>query len=322
MIRVRAPGLCSSLQDLGRFGWQSLGVGTAGAMDTWAARVANDLLGNDANAPLLEMTLSGAELEVCASNWCALTGADMAASCDSAPLPLCRPVWVGAGSVLRFAAARRGCRAYLAVRSGFAAARVMGSAATDLRSHLGGIGGRRLERGDELGYQHTPPAAPAVRVAPWSTRLAQPPGPEPRLRLIPGPAWSALSIADRERLGGEAFTVSRAADRMGLRLEQSLASATTLAPILSQGVVFGAVQLPPDGRPILLGADRQTTGGYPLLGVVASVDHAALAQLKPGDALRLRVTDVATAQAAWRARELRLRRWRVAVRAWWESHGP
>jgi antagonist of KipI len=322
MIRVRAPGLCSTLQDLGRFGWQSLGVGTAGAMDTWAARIANELLGNDANAPLLEMTLSGAELEVCESNWCALTGADMAASCDGAPLPLCRPVWVEAGSVLRFGAARRGCRAYLAVRSGFAAARVMGSAATDLRAHIGGIGGRRLERGDELGYQQRPPAAPAVRNAPWSTRLAQPPDAEPRLRLIPGPAWSALSFADRERLAGDTFTVSRAADRMGLRLEQSLAGAATLAPILSQGVVFGAVQLPPDGRPIVLGADRQTTGGYPLLGVVASVDHAALAQLKPGDALRLHVTDVAAAQAAWRARELRLRRWRVAVRAWWHSHAP
>ena len=319
MIRVHAPGLCCSLQDLGRFGWQSLGVGTAGAMDTWAARVANTLLDNDANAPLLEMTLGGAAFEVCEANWFAFTGADMAASCDARPLPLCRPVWVEAGSVLRFGAARRGCRAYLAVRSGFAAGRVLGSVATDLRARIGGIDGRRLERGDALGYRQTSPAAAAVRIAPWSARFAQPPAAEPWLGLIPGPAWPALSLADRERIAGEAFTVSRAADRMGLRLAQSLASAATLAPVLSQGVVFGAVQLPPDGHPILLGAERQSTGGYPLLGVVASVDHAALAQLKPGDALRFRVTDVAAAQAAWRARELRLRRWRVAVRAWWKS---
>jgi biotin-dependent carboxylase-like uncharacterized protein len=319
VIRVRAPGPCSSLQDTGRFGWQSLGVGTAGAMDAWAARVANTLLDNDANAPLLEMTLGGAELEVLEPGWFALTGADMAAACNGRPLPLCRPVWVQAGSVLRCGAARRGCRAYLAVRSGFAAGRVMGSAATDLRAHFGGIGGRRLERGDELRYEHATSVAPAVRIAPWSTRFAQPSGAVPWLGLIPGPAWPALSLADRERIVGEVFTVSRAADRMGLRLEQSLASAAALVPVLSQGVVYGAVQLPPDGRPILLGADRQTTGGYPLLGVVASVDHAALAQLKPGDALRLRVTDVAAAQAAWRAREQRFRRWRVAVRAWWQA---
>jgi antagonist of KipI len=307
------------LQDQGRHGWQSLGVGTAGAMDRWAARVANTLLDNDANAPLLEVTLGGAEFEVLEPGWFALTGADMAAACNGQPLPLCRPVWVEAGSLLRFDAARRGCRAYLAVRPGFAAGRLMGSAATDLRAHFGGISGRRLERGDELRYEHAPPVAPSVRIAPWSTRFAQPPEALPWLGLIPGPAWPALSLGDRERIAGEAFTVSRAADRMGLRLEQSLESAATLAPILSQGVVFGALQLPPDGHPILLGAERQTTGGYPLLGVVASVDHAALAQLKPGDALRLRLTDVAAAQAAWRARELGFRRWRIAVRAWWES---
>lgn len=319
MIRVRTAGLCSSVQDLGRFGWQSLGVGTAGAMDTWAARVANALLDNDASAPVLEMTLSGAQFDVCASAWFACTGADMDASCDGAPLPLCRPVWVVAGSVLRFGAARRGCRAYLAVRSGFAVPQALGSAATDARARLGGIAGRLLQRGDELRYRCAEPSAPVAPMAPWSTRLALAPVAAPRLALIPGPAWYALSLADRERVAGGTFSVSRAADRMGLRLGESLASAAALAPILSQGVVFGAVQLPPDGHPILLGADRQSTGGYPLLGVVASVDHAALAQLKPGDVLRFHITDVAAAQAAWRVREQRLRRWRVAVRAWWAA---
>lgn len=322
MIRVRVPGACSSLQDAGRFGWQSLGVGPAGAMDCWAARVANALLDNDANAPVLEMTLSGAELEVGAGSWFAVTGCDMAASCDGEPLPLCRPVWVGEGSVLRFGAARRGCRAYLAVRSGFAVPQVLGSASTDARAGLGGIAGRRLQRGDELRYRCAAATTPAIRAAPWSTRLALPGAGVPRLALIPGPAWCALSPADRERLTGDLFTVSRAADRMGLRLEESLGSAGALEPILSQGVVFGALQLPPDGRAILLGADRQTTGGYPLVAVVASVDHAALAQLRPGDSLRFRAGDVATAQAAWCAREQRFRRWRVAVRAWWAAQAP
>lgn len=207
----------------------------------------------------------------------------------------------------------------MAVRPGFAAGRLMGSAATDLRARLGGIGGRRLERADVLGYAQAPLAVPAVRIAPWSTRFAQPPEALPWLGLIPGPAWPALSLGDRERIAGEAFTVSRAADRMGLSLEQSLESAATLAPILSQGWCSARCNCrPTDTRSCR--AERQTTGGYPLLGVVAARElHAALAQLKPGDALRLRLTDVAAAQAAWRARELGFRRWRIAVRAWWES---
>jgi biotin-dependent carboxylase-like uncharacterized protein len=319
VIRVGAPGTCSSLQDLGRLGCQALGIGTAGAMDAWAARVANALLDNEPGVPVLEMTLSGAELEVCEPNWFALTGADMQATCDGAPLPSCRPVWVERGSVLRFGAARHGCRAYLAVRSGFCAERVLGSAATDVRARIGGLQGRLLRRGDELACRAAAPAAPKLRRAPWFTIFARPPDVQPTLLLLPGPAWPLLSHEDRERLLGAPCVVGRDCDRMGLRLDPPLASAAALAPILSQGVVFGAVQLPPDGRPIVLGADRQTTGGYPLLGVVAGVDHAALAQLRPGDALRFRVGDIDAAQAAWRARERRFQRFRLGVQAWWRG---
>jgi len=317
-MRVLSPGTCSSLQDLGRFGSASLGIGTAGAMDTWAARVANLLLDNVETAAVLEMTLVGAELELLAPAWIAVTGADLDARCDGAPLPLCRPVAIAAGSVLRFRAARRGCRAYLAIRGGFAGERFLGSAATDARAGVGGMGGRTLRRGDVLvGDRSAQRHRQGGPCAPWSTSLAAPREGTARLAFVPGAAWSRLERSDRERIGREPLHVSTDADRMGIRLRECLSSAAALTPILSQGVVFGAIQLPPDGRPILLGADRQTTGGYPLLGVVAGVDHTALAQLRPGDALQLHVTRVSAAQAAWRAREQRLARLRLAVQSWW-----
>ncbi|MBK7170118.1 MAG: biotin-dependent carboxyltransferase family protein [Gammaproteobacteria bacterium] len=319
MIRVIAAGICSSLQDLGRIGWQAQGIGPSGAMDAWAARVANVLLDNDENATLLEMCVNGAQLQVERANWFALTGADMDARIDGQAVPLCRPVWFEQGSRIMFSAARRGCRAYLAVRGGFAADRWLGSTATDIRARRGGIDGRVLRRDDLLRYQRVAPVASPRRVT-WSTCLALPAADSPvELALIPGPAPMQLEVAARRVFEERGFTVSKDADRMGLRLGESLPSADRVPAILSQAVMFGAVQLPPDGKPIILGADRQTTGGYPLLGVVAGVDHRGVAQLRSGDCLRFRLLDVAGAQSAWRLREQRLRRFRLAAQAWWRG---
>ncbi|MBK7170520.1 MAG: biotin-dependent carboxyltransferase family protein [Gammaproteobacteria bacterium] len=319
MMRVIAAGTCSTLQDLGRHGWQAQGIGPSGAMDTWAARVANALLDNQANATVLEMCVSGAQLQLERANWFALTGADMDARIGGLAVPMYRPVWLEKGSRLAFSAARRGCRAYLAVRGGFAGDLWLGSTATDMRAGRGGMDGRCLRRDDVLRFRA---AAPAVcpRLVKWSTCLALPPLSSPlELALIPGPALMQLDVAERQEVEQRTFTVSHAADRMGLRLVESLPSATRLPAILSQAVAFGAVQLPPDGKPIILGADRQTTGGYPLLGVVAGVDHPGVAQLRSGDGLRFRLTDARVAQSALCRREQQLRRFRLAVQAWWRG---
>jgi biotin-dependent carboxylase-like uncharacterized protein len=260
-------------------------------------------------------------LRVEQAGWFALTGADMDARIDGQEVPLCRPVWIARGSSLHLGGARRGWRAYLSVRGGFVGDRWLGSAATDLRAMRGGFEGRCLRAGDVLRF-HVIGAAATARFVNWSSNLARPMAVSPpRLALIPGPALAQIDAADRARLEQREFTVSRAADRMGLRLEESLGSASALAAILSQAACFGAVQLPPDGKPIILGADRQTTGGYPLLGVVAGVDHSAVAQLRSGDSLRFRLTDAGTARAAWRLREQQLRRFRIAVQAWWRGCG-
>lgn len=318
MLEVRRPGPLASLQDLGRWGRQALGIGTAGAMDLWAARVANAVLDTPEGAPLIELTLGGAELQFGAPGWLALCGAETLATLDGVRVPLCAPVPVAPGGVLRLGVARLGCRSYLAVRGGFDAERVLGSAATDLRGGFGGHCGRALRRGDCIAYGAD---APGGGTPPrWFTSLAHPAcAPDAPLGLIAGPALEQLAPADRDALFAAAFTVSPDADRMGLRLAESLPSARGLPQQLSSAVSFGTLQLPPDGRAIMLGADRQTTGGYPVAGVVAAVDHWRIAQARPGDRLRFCPLDVAAAQRLWRARERRLERLRVAVRSWWQE---
>jgi antagonist of KipI len=215
-------------------------------------------------------------------------------------------------------AARRGQRALLAITGGFVSDVVFGSAATDLRAGFGGHGGRALQRGDRV--RSAGLREPLRLPARVFTSLAHPAvvSPEP-LSLLAGPALEQMSSADRERLLHGSFTVSRASDRMGLRLEESLPSAAHLPPVLSAPVAFGTLQLPPDGKGIVLGADRQTTGGYPVAGVVASIDHGRLAQLRPGETLRFRLQDVDKAREAWRARERQLAQLRIAASAWWRE---
>ena len=297
---------------------QALGVGTAGAMDVFALRVANALLGNHDAAPGLELTLGGTEFLASETAWYALSGADLGATLDGGDVPLCAPFRIAAGQRLRLRSARRGQRACLAVTGGFEAQHVFGSAATDLRGGFGGFHGRALQRGDLLRARAR--RAP-IRLPPRVfTSLANPAVfPDGPLALLPGPALSQLSAEDRERVVHESFTVSRASDRMGIRLDERLVSAMLLPQALSAPVVFGTVQLPPDGRGIVLCADRQTTGGYPVVGVVASTDHGRLAQLRPGETIRFRMIDVEEACAAWRERERQLARVRVAAATWWQE---
>lgn len=318
MLECISPGLLTTLQDTGRYGMQSQGVGAAGAMDVFALRVSNVLLGNREAAPALELTLGGAEFRALKTAWYALCGADLSATLDGTEVPLCAPFRAEAGQRLRFPVARTGQRACLAIRGGFEADVVFGSASTDLRGGFGGFRGRALQRGDRLYASR--PSEPTRLPQRVFTSLAHPAvmSREP-LALMAGEALERLSAADRERLFHDAFTVSRASDRMGLRLEQALPSAASLPQALSASVTFGVLQLPPDGRGIVLGADRQTTGGYPVAGVVASVDHGRLAQLRPGETLRFRSISSAEARSAWLSRERQFAQVQIAASAWWQE---
>jgi len=316
----------SSVQDLGRPGYQSQGIGESGAMDRLALRVANSLLANDENTGAIEITFGHVRMRTRNAQWFALTGADLSASLDGQVFPLCQPVFVPADSVIEFNKPLRGCRAYLAVQGGFAILPVLGSVATDVRSGLGGLHGTLLKKNDSVAFKQ--PAQHVGRQIHWHTHYANPgfARTDP-LRLIPDRLWHELSGQERQGFLSRQWHIAPESDRMGMRLAESLPhdlpGALPNKPpggaMLSSAVAFGSVQLPPDNRPIILAADRQTTGGYPLLGTLASISHSSLAQLKPGDAVRFELIEPAEAQAEWRQHELSFRQWQTHIRNWWHD---
>ncbi len=315
-LRVETFGLLTTLQDLGRRGFQHLGVGPTGAMDEVSHRLANLLVGNPAQAPTVEMTLTGPNLRFKTESLVALCGADLSPKIEDQPVPLWRPVLVKAGALLRFGRPAQGVRCYLAAEGGFQVPIVMGSASTNLSASFGGFQGRALKVGDQLetgpcpgnryptlrrGFQRGErPFLGTAWFAPWSRELdfARP----ATLRFIPGPQWPLLTDESRQSVLEATFKVAPNSNRMGLRMQGPKLSLEQPLEMISSAVATGTLQLPPDGSLILLMADRQTTGGYPRLGEVTSVDLPKAAQLRPGEALRFSPISLEAAQ------ELLLRR--------------
>ncbi|NCU01250.1 biotin-dependent carboxyltransferase family protein [Candidatus Macondimonas diazotrophica] len=318
MIHIDSPGLLTTVQDLGRPGYQQLGLSPGGAMDVDAAHIANLLVGNAPSAAVLEITLTGPRITFEHGHWIALTGADLPGTVAGVRLPGWRPIWVPPGAQLVFGSIRKGCRAYLALAGGIDVPIVLGSRSTDLRAGIGGLHGRRLINGDRLpiGACTRPPPLPDDRPCwPrwWATHEMPTADQRVVLRFVPGPDWKILPEAARRALTSGALQVDHRFDRMGLRLSGIRLSVSDASKRLSAGVTFGTLQLPPDGQPILLGADRQTTGGYPVLGTVARVDHARLAQLRADDRLYFSPLPVAAAQTLYRARARDIARLAIAI---------
>ncbi|PYC82180.1 allophanate hydrolase [Streptomyces tateyamensis] len=277
LVVVR-PGPLTTVQDLGRVGVAHLGVPRAGALDPPAHRAANRLVGNAAGAATLETTLGGITVRAEGGPvLAAVTGAPCAVRLDGRPAAWGRAVLVPAGSALEVGPAEAGVRAYLAVRGGIAVPPVLGSRSADL---LAGLGPAPLRAGDRLpvGAEH---GAPAAELAP----LAAPPA-ELVLRLRPGPRadWFApdtFALLPRHR-----YRVAAASNRIALRTEGPALTRAVPGELESEGMVLGAVQVPPDGRPVLFLADHPTTGGYPVIGVVPAADLPAAAQARPGTPVR------------------------------------
>jgi biotin-dependent carboxylase-like uncharacterized protein len=256
------------VQDLGRFGFAHFGISASGAGDPLAVRAGNLLVGNAENAAAIEMTLIGAAFEFDGPAVVALTGSDFGAG-----LPLWEAFEVKAGQTIRCGPTQSAARSYLCVRGGIGVPKAMGSASVHFMT---GVGGRSLRAGDTL-----PVGNDAVR-RPRKERVA-PPDPSQRglLRATPGPQASWFG----SDLYTAAYTVSEESNRMGLRLlGPAIANAT--GHMLTEGVVLGAVQVPPDGRPIILFVEHQTTGGYPKPSNVISADFWRLGQLRPRDEVR------------------------------------
>lgn len=310
-LEVLRPGLQTTVQDVGRR-VRALGVPGGGAADPVALRLANALVGNPADAAALEITLAGPTLRFGSEALVALCGAPFEAALEGQPFPPERAVTVQGGQTLTLGGTARGMRAVLAVRGGLDGQEVFGSRSTDLRSGFGGLEGRALRAGDHLTWAPLPPVIPPrAFLAP---DLLTPTGPDVTLRVLPTPeATPGLLAALTQR----DFTVSGQADRMGVRLSEDVPAPRDPGRI-SLPNVPGAVQLPPDGRPILLLPDAGTHGGYPTPLIVASVDLPRLGQLRPGDRVRFRVGE--EAGAALREQQRQLRQAEAALR-WWYA-GP
>ena len=301
-LHVVKPGLLTTVQDEGRWGWQHLGVPVAGPMDATAFRLANRLVGNGPEAAGLEITLVGPELRLDTDAVLALTGAELDAMLDDRPMPRLVAVAAAAGSTLRFGQRRRGARAYLAVRGGIDVEPVAGSRATGLAARFGPLGGRPLCAGDALPIGAATAGEPIWRPID-EARLPPLPSGGAVVRFLWGP--DEFPAAARERLIAERFVVSPESNRMGYRLDGPRLPAAD-GDRLSEATPIGSIQVPPSGQPILLMADRQTTGGYPRVGTVITADVDLAGQLAPGDWIAFVPCERTEAISALRARRAAL----------------
>jgi antagonist of KipI len=267
-LRVLAPGFLTTVQDLGRFGYAHFGISASGAADPLALRAGNLLVGNDENAATLEITLTGGEFVFDGAAVISITGSDFAAS-----VPMWQPVEIRPGEIVRFGPSRQGARCYLSVRGGLDVPLVMGSASVHVTT---GVGGRPLRRGDVLPVGDRAvrrPRKPALG-APSHTGIAC-------LRTTAGP--QARWFGDELYAAG--YRVREESNRMGIRL-RGPALPSPGGHMITEGVPLGAVQAPPDGQPIILFVEHQTTGGYPKPANVISADFWRLGQLRPRDEVR------------------------------------
>jgi len=283
MIEVIKPGLETSIQDYpGRIGYWAQGFPPSGPMDSWSFRLANLLVGNSADAAGLECQFVGPALKFRDATVIAVCGADMKPTLEGQSVPMWESVAVGAGQTLALSFATVGARAYIAVAGGIAGDRWLGSFSTNLLVARGGMHGRQLVAGDVIAAVGEP-STPAIA----GRHLAEHQRPDygnHALPSIPGPHVKRLSAEGRRALFGSSFKVSRDADRMGYRLEGPALDAPG-EELLSFGLTAGAIQVPRSGQPILLMADHQTAGGYPVVAVVVSAAMPVAAQLLPGDEL-------------------------------------
>ncbi|MGY1831293.1 biotin-dependent carboxyltransferase family protein [Geodermatophilus sp. SYSU D01180] len=276
MLTVLSPGPLTTVQDRGRPGLGGIGVGRSGAADRAAADLANRLVGNDPAAAVLEVTLGGLVVRAGADLLVVTTGARCPGSAvHAAPGPL------RAGATLALGTPAAGLRTYLAVRGGIAVPPVLGSRSTDV---LSGLGPAPLRAGDVLPVGDAAGPLPGVDLAP----VADPPAGEVTVRLLPGPRADWLSSSALDALGSAAWTVTAESNRVGLRLAGPRLDRAAGGELTSEGLVRGAVQVPPSGQPVLFLADAPVTGGYPVAGYVADDDVDRCAQLRPGQVLRLR----------------------------------
>ena len=314
---VTRAGFLTSVQDLGRTGFRQFGVSTSGALDSFALRVANLLVGNDEGAAGLEITLGGLQLRFEDERIVAWCGGEFDVQIGSRALPAGHVAHLQAGDELKFGRAQIGCRCWLAISGGIDVPVVLGSRATDLRANFGGLEGRRLRDGDQLslGEFRQSETAAAAGISSWTAPhdWASPASRHPSLRFIRGVDWNRFNDVTIQRFTQHEFTVSPDSDRMGVRFDGSELKREDETDLISEAVAPGTIQVPPSGKPILLLGDCQTIGGYPKIAHVITVDLGIAAQLRAGDGVRFSEVSLQDAHRLLMERERDLERFRIGL---------
>ena len=304
-LKIIKAGILDTIQDLGRYGNQHLGINPTGAMDKYAMQVANILVGNQPGEAVIEMHFPASVFMFTQPALIALGGADFSASINGEPVSNLQAIIVGKNDVLQFHKPISGSRAYLAVHGGFDLKKWMNSYSTHLKAKAGGFNGRMLHKDDELRSGQKSNFLIKQKefiVLPWQADTKCLPdspagsGDQKDISVLPGHEWERLTIESKENFLMTSFVITHQSDRMGYRLNNLPLPVMSSEEIISSAVSFGTVQLLPDGKLIILMADHQTTGGYPRIAHIISAHHSRLAQMKPGNKIHFRLTDQRTAE--------------------------
>lgn len=304
-LKVIKAGILDTIQDMGRYGKQQLGINPTGAMDKYAMQVTNILVGNKPGEAVIELHFPASVFMFAQPALIALGGADFSASINGEPVPNLHCIIVDKNDVLQFHKPVNGARAYLAVRGGFVIDKWLNSYSTHLKAKAGGFDGRSLHKDDELILNQQLNFSikqDDFIVLPWQADTNYLPvdkaglDESKEILIIPGNEWERLATESKENFSMTSFVITRQSDRMGYRLTSIPLHSITNEEVVSSAVSFGTIQLLPDGGLIVLMADHQTTGGYPRVAHVISAHHSKLAQMKAGEKIQFRLTDQQTAE--------------------------
>lgn len=296
-IRVLKPGMLTTVQDLGRTGYQSQGFSVAGVMDVRSFKIANLLLDNPENEAVLEFTLIGPTLEFTSATIIAITGGDFQPMLNGEPAPMYTAIYMNKGDILKFGSARTGSHGYIAFSSYLDIPVVMGSRCTNMKSSIGGFKGRKLQADDYIRFRIKRRYLPFF----LSRKLLGDnfDDDSTTVRVVMGPQDDLFSKQGIETFLNNEYTVTNEFDRMGCRLEGPFIAPKEGSDIISDGIAFGSIQVPAHGKPIILLADRQTTGGYAKIATVCSVDIPKIVQRKTDHKIRFEAISVEEAQALY-----------------------
>ncbi len=315
-LRVIKPGILDTVQDMGRYGWQHLGINPGGVMDKLSAQVANMLVGNDPAEAVIELHFPAAAFFFEQPAFIAVSGADFTASVNGEEIPSHHAVLLSKFSILQFHKIVSGARAYLAVHGGLNIAKWLNSSSTHLKAGAGGHKGRALQKDDEIGLNESRDFCPLIgkkeyQVLPWRADIAWD-DQEQDIFVLTGNEWNRLNDASQLKFEQDPFIVTGQSDRMGYHLKGGSLAINNHEEILSSAVNFGTVQLLPDGQLIVLMADHQTTGGYPRVAHVISAHHSRLAQMKPGETVRFRFIEQERAEELFIKQQQHLKQLQLA----------